>query len=152
MNLNDPDTRDVIQRYNASSSFRFRTFTQQRMANIPDTHVCNNLDSHFYQYTKKGTGDQLNQQAVRIKKKITSGLSGTNPPFDYISGPCFVFRVCDVTCDCLVLQANAFVLRENMCLRLIQCFGSVLYCCLEMSHSLLKFLRELGRILDIIIE
>jgi hypothetical protein len=38
------------------------------MANIPDTHVCNNLDSHFYQYTKK-TGDQLNQQAVQIKKK-----------------------------------------------------------------------------------
>ena len=122
------------------------------MANIPDTHVCNNLDSHFYQYTKKRTGDQLNQQAVRIKKKITSGLSGTNSAFDYVSGPCFVFRLCGVTCDWLVLQANVFVLRGNRCLRLIQCIGSVLYCCLEMSQSLLKFLREFGMILDIIIE
>jgi len=38
------------------------------MAIIPDTHVYNNLDSHFYQFTKM-TGDQLNQQAVGIKKK-----------------------------------------------------------------------------------
>jgi hypothetical protein len=101
---------------------------------------------------QKKTGDQLNQQAVRIKKKFISGLSGTNPTFDYINGPCLALRIGDVTCDWLVLLANVFVLRESTCLSLIQCIGSVLHCCLEMPQSHLKFIQEFGTILDIIIE
>lgn len=71
---------------------------------------------------------------------------------DYISGPCLALRVGDVSSDRLVLLANVFVLRESMCLSLSQCIGSVLHCCMEMSHSHLKILRESGTILDIVIE
>jgi hypothetical protein len=127
----------------------FRAFIRQLVTNIPDTHVCNNLDSHFYHYTKDRW--RIEPASCSNFKKFTSGVSGTNPTFDYTRGPCFAFRVGKLTCSWLVLVDNRFVLRQTSVLALLSVLVAVCFPVWNFQ-SHFKFCENLLRFLSLLNE
>lgn len=93
---------------------QFQYSCQQLVTNIPDTRVCNSLDSHFYHYTKRRWPTETTSTSNK-KKHFRKHRNSTNiwlHQKTYLA-----FRFSKITCRWLLLLANTPVLREGMCHR-----------------------------------